>query len=134
MLARWRDAHGGREDTLAQAELSRLVAPAESALMLKLAEYPAMLERAAAELAPHDVAFYLRELAALVHSYYVAEKFLVEDDPGLTRARMALLAATRQVLASALAILGAGAPQTMSREAETETEAEAAAEAGAGTA
>jgi arginyl-tRNA synthetase len=120
VLARWRQEHGGDEGTLAQAELARLVAPAESALMLKLAEYPGLLERAAADLAPHDVAFYLRELAALVHSYYVAEKFLVEDDPALTRARMALLAATRQVLACALAILGASAPQSMGREAEAE--------------
>ncbi len=120
VLARWRETHGGDEGSLAQAELSRLVAPSESALMLKLAEYPGLLERAAADLAPHDVAFYLRELAALLHSYYVAEKFLVEDDPALTRARMALLAAARQVLACALAILGAGAPQAMGREAEAE--------------
>jgi arginyl-tRNA synthetase len=120
VLARWRETHGGDDGSLAQAELSRLVAPSESALMLKLAEYPGLLERAAADLAPHDVAFYLRELAALVHSYYVAEKFLVEDDPALTRARMALLAAARQVLACALAILGAGAPQAMGREAEAE--------------
>jgi arginyl-tRNA synthetase len=119
VLARWQDEHGGVLATLAeQADVSRLAAPAESALMLKLAEYPAMLARAAAELAPHDVAFYLRELAALVHSYYVAEKFLVEGDAELTRARMALLAATRQVLAAALALLGAGAPSSMSRPAE----------------
>ena len=119
VLARWQDEHGGVLHTLAeQADLSRLVAPAESALMLKLAEYPAMLARAAAELAPHDVAFYLRELAALVHSYYVAEKFLVEGDAALTCARMALLAATRQVLAAALALLGAGAPSSMTRAPE----------------
>ena len=116
VLARWRDAHGGDESALPQAALARLVAASESALMLKLAEYPGLLARAATEFAPHDVAFYLRELAALVHSYYAAEKFLVEDDPELMGARMALLAATRQVLASALAILGAGAPQAMSRD------------------
>jgi arginyl-tRNA synthetase len=124
VLARWRNAHGGDESALAQAALARLIAPSESALMLKLAEYPGLLARAAAELAPHDVAFYLRELAALVHSYYAAEKFLVEDDPELMRARMALLAATRQVLASALAILGASAPQAMSREGEAGPRAE----------
>ncbi|MFM7703367.1 MAG: DALR anticodon-binding domain-containing protein, partial [Rubrivivax sp.] len=118
VLARWRDAHGGQEGGLDQADFSRLVAPSETAILLKLADYPLMLERAAADLAPHDVAFYLRELAALVHSYYAAEKFLVEDDPGLMRARMALLAAVRQLLAAALALLGASAPQAMSREAE----------------
>jgi arginyl-tRNA synthetase len=84
--------------------------------MLKLAEYPGMLTRATAELAPHDVAFYLRDLAATFHSYYAAERFLVDDAP-LARARMALLAATRQVLKNALAILGAGAPESMTREA-----------------
>ena len=54
---------------------------------------PRMLARAAAELAPHDVAFYLRDLAAAFHSYYAAERFLV-DDLALARARLALLAAT----------------------------------------
>jgi arginyl-tRNA synthetase len=74
-----------------------------------------MLSRAAADLAPHDVAFYLRELAAAFHSYYAAERFLV-DDAALARARMALLSATAQVLRNALAVLGVGAPQAMARE------------------
>jgi len=99
----------------AAADLALLTAPAEAALMLKLAEYPGMLSRAAAELAPHDVAFYLRELAAAFHSYYAAERFLV-DDPALARARMALLAATAQVLKNALGVLGVSAPQAMARE------------------
>ena len=99
----------------AGADLARLVAPTEAALMLKLAEFPAMLTRAAADLAPHDVAFYLRDVAAAFHSYYAAERFLV-DDAELARARMALLAATAQVLRNALALLGVSAPQTMARE------------------
>jgi arginyl-tRNA synthetase len=102
----------------AAADLSCLTAPSEAALMLKLAEYPSMLERAAAELAPHDVTFYLRDLAAAFHTYYAAERFLV-DDAALARARMALLAATAQVLKNALAVLGVGAPESMSREAAT---------------
>ena len=102
------------------ADLSKLVAPTELALMLKLADYPAMLSNAARDLAPHDVAFYLRDLAAAFHSYYAAERFLV-DDAGLARARLALLAATRQVLRNALALLGVGAPDQMSREATPET-------------
>ncbi len=97
---------------LADADLSLLVAPSEAALMLKLAEYPAMLAGAAAGLAPHDVAFYLRDVAGAFHSYYAAERFLV-DDPDLTRARLALLAATRQVLRNALAVLGVSAPEKM---------------------
>jgi arginyl-tRNA synthetase len=97
------------------ADLFLLTAPTEAALMLKLAEYPGMLTRAAADLAPHDVAFYLRDLAAALHSYYAHEKFLV-DDPALAAARRALLMATAQVLRNALAVLGVSAPQAMARE------------------
>jgi arginyl-tRNA synthetase len=104
---------GGRD--FADADLSLLTAPTEAALMLKLADYPGMLTRAAADLAPHDVAFYLRELAAAFHTYYAAERFLV-DDAALARARMALLSATAQVLKNALALLGVSAPEAMSRE------------------
>ena len=97
-------------------DLSLLVAPSEQALMAKLAAYPDMLSSAAADMAPHDIAFYLRDLAAAYHSYYDAERFLV-DDPALARARMALLSATRQVLRNALDLLGVSAPDAMAREA-----------------
>ncbi|MGM9487494.1 arginine--tRNA ligase [Ideonella sp. YS5] len=97
------------------ADHSLLTAPTEAALMLKLADYPEMLANAARDLAPHDVAFYLRDLAGAFHSYYGAERFLV-DDAGLARARLALLDATRQVLRNALALLGVSAPDAMSRE------------------
>jgi len=103
---------GGDLATLGQADLGRLVAPTELALMLKLADYPEMLSNAARDLAPHDVAFYLRDLASAFHSYYAAERFLV-DDAALMRARMALLAATAQVLRNALTLLGVGAPRKM---------------------
>ena len=108
---------------LAAAELARLVAPTEQALLLKLADYPDMLTRATADLAPHDVAFYLRDLSAALHAWYAAERFL-SDDAVLTRARMALLAATRQVLRNGLAVLGVSAPESMQR---AEASAEAAA-------
>jgi len=110
---------GGDESTLGQADLSLLTAPAEAALMLKLADYPRMLSGAAQDLAPHDVAFYLRDVAGLFHSYYAAERFLT-DDAAQTRARLALLTATRQVLRNALTLLGVSAPDVMSREVETE--------------
>ncbi len=103
---------GGDPAALADADLSPLTAPAEAALMLQLAAYPAVLSGAAAGLAPHDVAFYLRDVASAFHSYYAAERFLV-DDARLSRARMALLAATRQVLHNALGVLGVGAPDRM---------------------
>ena len=110
-------AHALRSGHSAQADadLSLLVAPTETALMLKLAAYPDMLSDAAADLAPHDVAFYLRDVAAALHSWYAAERFLV-DDAALAAARMALLAATRQVLRNALAMMGVGAPDAMQRE------------------
>ena len=106
---------GGDAATLASANLALLAAPSEAALMLKLADFPRMLADAAASLAPHDVAFYLRDLAGSFHSYYGAERFLV-DDAELTRARLALLAATRQVIHNALAVLGVSAPQRLNRE------------------
>jgi len=102
----------------AQADLSLLTAPTEVALMRELAAYPDMLASAAADMAPHDVAFYLRGLAAAFHSYYAAERFLV-DDAALAAARIALLAATRQVLRNALDMMGVSAPAAMAREAAT---------------
>jgi arginyl-tRNA synthetase len=103
---------------VAGADLSLLVAPTELTLMLKLADYPGMLANAARDLAPHDVAFYLRDLAAAYHSYYAAERFLV-DDTALARARLALLDATRIVLRNALALLGVSAPESMGRDTNT---------------
>ena len=79
---------------------------------MKLAQYPDMLRTAAVDFAPHDVTFYLRELASSYHSYYDAERILVDDEATRT-ARLALVAATRQVLANGLAMLGVTAPEKM---------------------
>jgi arginyl-tRNA synthetase len=111
---------GHDASAIAAADVSLLTAPTESALMLKLADYPGMLASAARDLAPHDVAFYLRDLASAYHSYYAAERFLV-DDPGLARARLALLDATRLVLRNALLLLGVSAPESMGRDNLSET-------------
>jgi arginyl-tRNA synthetase len=108
----WAAERGGDLAALPQARLALLAAPSELTLMSKLAEYPGMLTQAALGLAPHDVAFYLRDLAGAFHSYYAAERFLV-DDVELTRARVALLAATAQVLRNGLALLGVSAPDKM---------------------
>ena len=97
------------------ADLALLTAPTEAALMLRLAEFPPMLANAAADLAPHDLTFYLRDVAGAFHSYYAAERVLV-DDAALARARIALLVATRQVIRNALAVLGVGAPERMDRD------------------
>jgi arginyl-tRNA synthetase len=103
---------GGDLAALDQADLSLLVADTELALMTRLAEYPGMLTEAAKGLAPHDVAFYLRDLASAFHSYYAAERFLV-DDVQLSRVRVALLSATAQVLRNGLSVLGVSAPEKM---------------------
>ena len=113
VLAQW----GGKDwrgklDVLATADLSPLIAPSESALMQRLAEYPEVLAIAAEEMAPHQLAFYLKDCAADLHSYYNAERVLVED-MAVRNARAALLAATRQVLANGLALVGVSAPQKM---------------------
>jgi arginyl-tRNA synthetase len=105
-------SQGGDEASLKTADLSALDSPQAQALMLLLAKYPEMLANAAAGLAPHDVAFYLRELAASYHSYYDAERILV-DDEAVKRARLALVAATAQVLHNGLAVLGVSAPRKM---------------------
>ena len=98
--------------SLKTADLSPLdSAPAQS-LMLLLAKYPDMLSAAAQDFAPHDVTFYLRELAAAYHSYYDAERILV-DDQLIKQARLALVAATAQVLHNGLALLGVSAPESM---------------------
>ena len=103
---------GAAAAAIERADLSLLMAPTERALMLKLADYPAMLSNAAETLAPHDLTFYLRDVAGAFHSYYAAERFLV-DDAALTQARLALLTATRQVIRNALAVLGVSAPEKM---------------------
>ncbi len=103
---------GGDAAALAAAPLGALTGERERALMRRLAEFPEALADAARELAPHAIAFYLRELAGEFHSYYNAERILVEDDATRT-ARLALCAAVRQVLANGLALLGVSAPERM---------------------
>ncbi|MBJ7314205.1 arginine--tRNA ligase [Rugamonas sp. CCM 8940] len=108
MLEQW----GGDEAGLAGVDLAPLTAPSEATLLATLAAYPDMLARAQAELGPHQVAFYLRELAANLHSFYFAERVLV-DDEALKLARLALMVATRQVLRNGLALIGVSAPNKM---------------------
>ena len=108
VLASW----GGDVASLHDVELLALESPAAQELMLLLAKYPDMLTAAAKDFAPHDVTFYLRELAASYHSYYDAERILVVDE-SVKKARLALVAATARVLHNGLAILGVNAPSKM---------------------
>ncbi len=112
VLNEWKSRHGATEALLDGADLSPLDSRASMSLLQKLAEYPDMLAHAAGELAPHAVAFYLRDLAGEFHSFYNAERVLVDDEAQRT-ARIALLAATRQVLANGLAVLGVSSPSKM---------------------
>ncbi len=112
VLRAWQEAGGADVASLKDVDLSALEGPQAQALMLQLAKYPEMLTAAAEGEAPHDVTFYLRDLAASYHSYYDAERILV-DDEGVKKARLALVAATAQVLHNGLAVLGVSAPARM---------------------
>jgi arginyl-tRNA synthetase len=105
-------ARGGESAPAPAVDLSPLTSDAALGLMLLLAKYPEVLASAAKDLAPHDVTFYLRELAASYHSYYDQERILVED-VAVKNARLALVAAVAQVLRNGLSILGVSAPQVM---------------------
>jgi arginyl-tRNA synthetase len=103
---------GGDLSTLEQADLTLLSSEQELQVMRVLMDYPAVIEDAARDLAPHLIAFYLKDLAAAFHSYYNSTHFLVED--ARTRAaRLALVLALRTILASGLKLLGVGAPTKM---------------------
>ncbi|MDB5822833.1 MAG: argS [Herminiimonas sp.] len=108
VLGQW----GGDESAINNMDLSLLTSAREAALLAKLAEYPDVLQKALLELGPHQVAFYLRELAGELHSYYNAERVLV-DDQALRLARLALLLATRQVLRNGLGLIGVSTPARM---------------------
>jgi arginyl-tRNA synthetase len=108
ILQQW----GGNFGDLEKADLSLLQSKASDHLLRRLAEYPEVLTNAAAELAPHALAFYLRDLAGDFHTFYNADRVLV-DDAALKLARLALLSATRQVLQNGLRVLGVSAPAKM---------------------
>jgi arginyl-tRNA synthetase len=93
-------------------DATRLSTSHEIALLRTLTRYPEVIDSAAADLEPHQLAYYLRELANDLHSYNNAHKWLV-DDADLRTARLSLVAATRQVIANGLALLGVSAPEDM---------------------
>jgi arginyl-tRNA synthetase len=108
VFAQW----GGDPERLVRAPLAPLTNPRELSLTQRLGEFPETIEAAARELAPHSISFYLRELAGEFHSYYNAERILL-DDEAQRLARLALCAAIRQVLANGLSLLGVSAPEKM---------------------
>ncbi|MEA1890540.1 MAG: arginine--tRNA ligase [Pseudomonadota bacterium] len=96
----------------AEAKLELLTEQHEKDLMNELSRYHEVIEIAAVYHEPHQIAYYLRELANGFHSYYNASQFLVEDK-ALRDARLVLIQATRQVLANGLGLLGVSAPESM---------------------
>ena len=103
---------GGDTDALKTVPLTALTEERELSLMKRLAEYPDIVSLAAREFAPHQVAYYLRELAGEFHGYYNSTRFLVAEEP-VKLARLALATATRQLLRNGLSLLGVSAPEKM---------------------
>lgn len=108
VLEEW---HGAAAD-FASAKLDLLGSEHEAAILRRLSDFSETVENAAREYAPHLVAFYLKDLAADFHSYYNAERFLV-DDVELSLARLALIDAVRQTMVNGLRLLGVKAPEKM---------------------
>jgi arginyl-tRNA synthetase len=112
VIGQYLEQSGSSEADLAQADSALLTHPRELAVAARLAAFPEVIASAASELAPHQIAFYLKDLAADFHSYYNAERMLV-DDAALTAARIALAAAVRQTIRNGMAILGVSCPASM---------------------
>ena len=101
----WNQANG-------EQQLACLTETHEDALMVSLSRYPELVEAAAMNHEPHQIAHFLRDLANEFHTYYNAHQFLV-DDADLRDARLSLIQATRQVIANGLGLLGVSAPDSM---------------------
>jgi arginyl-tRNA synthetase len=108
VLSQW----SGDRASLANADMSVLQSEYEQTLLQRLIDYPQVIESAANDLSPHLIAFYLKDLAADFHSYYNASRFLVEDEK-VKQARLALIAASAQVMRNGLSLLGVTAPEKM---------------------
>ncbi|HUX90219.1 MAG TPA: arginine--tRNA ligase [Gallionellaceae bacterium] len=108
VLSQW----NGDRAALRDADMSALRSNYEQALLQRLIDYPQVIEGAANDLSPHLIAFYLKDLAADFHSYYNASRFLVEDEK-VKQARLALIAASAQVMRNGLNLLGVTAPEKM---------------------
>ncbi len=97
---------------LAEADLSLLTEEIEKNILRELSRYKSVIESSAVQYEPHQLAYYLRDLATQFHSYYNACTFILEDQD-LTQARLSLIQAAKQILINGLSILGVGAPESM---------------------
>lgn len=98
--------------TKALKDVSSLTEPHEIKLLANLARYPDVIENAAITYEPHQLAYYLKDLANDFHTYYNANQFIVEDN-AIRNARLVLIEATKQVIKNGLALLGVSAPEVM---------------------
>ena len=112
VINQWAEQLGGDLDTLAAADFGLLTHERELAIANQLAQFREVIETAARDLAPHQIAFYLKDLAGEFHGWYNAERMLV-DDAALRDARVALAVAVRQVIRNGLALLGVSCPESM---------------------
>lgn len=101
------------DETLGLASLSLLTSPHEQALLRSLSSYKDLLTRAALAYEPHRLAQYLRDLAHQFHSYYNAERFIVENGGPTMQARLTLISAVKQIMVNSLDLLGVSAPESM---------------------
>ncbi|MDD5471774.1 MAG: DALR anticodon-binding domain-containing protein, partial [Sideroxydans sp.] len=108
VLAQW----GGDRQSLHTVDLGALDGDYEQVLLQKMIDFPNVIETAANDLAPHQIAVYLKDFAADFHSYYNASRFLVDDEQ-VKLARLALISAIAQVLRNGLSLLGVTAPEQM---------------------
>ena len=97
---------------LAEADLSLLTEEIEKNILRELSRYKSVIESSAVQYEPHQLAYYLRDLATQFHSYYNACTFILEDQD-LTQARLSLIQAVKQILINGLSILGVGSPESM---------------------
>ena len=112
VINQWVNAHDGDLAALAETDLAPLAHPRELAIANQLAQFREVIESAARDLAPHMIAFYLKDLAGEFHAWYNAERMLV-DDVALRDARVALAAAVRQTIRNGMAVLGVSCPESM---------------------
>ncbi len=99
--------------THSAATLHRLETPQEQALIVSLSRYPEVIESAAVAYEPHQLTYYLRDVAQHFHTCYDVHKVLIEEDEALRNARLSLLVATQQVLRNGLTLIGVSAPEMM---------------------
>ncbi|OGQ87862.1 MAG: arginine--tRNA ligase [Deltaproteobacteria bacterium RIFOXYD12_FULL_56_24] len=112
-IRRQAEAKGVAPGSLAEAPLNRLILEDETLLLKAMASFPALVEGAALDLAPHRLVFFLQDLAGQFHSYYNKHRIVSAEDEELSRARLWLAMGLRIVLRNGLALIGVSAPESM---------------------